>query len=159
MVAFTLHICIWCYCPGIACSCRDDICSSVLWSNREATVGADCIGDICNYRRRIYSNVDSKGISLTVSGVTRSRSDGVGDCLWTRGSIRERLSKVSCSGSGSLPCYVWIVYKSPGVGGSGRDDVSVSVSRGDGKWTIGADGFVNGLDEGFWIYLNADLER
>ena len=68
------------------------------------------------------------------------------------------MGKVVGSSTNSLPGEAWIIYKSPGIGGSGRDDISVSVCRGYGKWTIGADGFVNGLDEWFWIYLYTYLK-
>ena len=54
--------------------------------------------------------------------------------------------------------YVSVVCKCPGVGGTGRNYVSVAIGRADGKRTCRADSFRNRLNKWFRIYLNTDLE-
>ena len=79
--------------------------------------------------------------------------------MWGSGVIGKCLGNVLLSSSVGFPSYAWVVCKCPGVGSSCRNDVSVSICRGDGERASRADGFVNGLDKGLWIYLNTNLER
>ena len=68
------------------------------------------------------------------------------------------MGKVGLIGSNCFTGNATIVYKGPGVGGIRRDNISISIGRADGECTCRADGFSNGLDRGFRVYLYAYLE-
>ena len=68
------------------------------------------------------------------------------------------MGKVGLIGSNCFTGNATIVYKGPGVGGIRRDNISISIGGADGECTCRADGFRDGLDRGFRVYLYAYLE-